>query len=168
MIRLQRGVSTVMQILLHISQTPRSSALTQQGFVFMIMPIALQWIQWIERKGQRRKWKDLTIKGKINGAKNGVPFLTRKFTLRKNPHSKYWPPLVLTQWNGKWKLWIFLKRFWYDKHCQRHSGPKTLSTLTQSTPLVQSRSFKKFWNLGQTSAWFCLTMARGEKNVNNF
>ena len=35
------------------------------------------------------------------------------------------------------------------KHCQRHNGPKTLSTLTQSTPLVQNRSFNKLWNLGQ-------------------
>ena len=35
------------------------------------------------------------------------------------------------------------------KHYQRHSGPKTLSTLTHSTPLVQSRSFNKPWNLGQ-------------------
>ena len=34
--------------------------------------------------------------------------------------------------------------------------PKSLSTLTHSTPLVQSRSFNKLWNLGQTSAWFCL------------
>ena len=39
------------------------------------------------------------------------------------------------------------------KHCQRHDGPKALSILTQSTPLVQNRSFNKLWNLGQTSAW---------------
>ena len=30
-----------------------------------------------------------------------------------------------------------------QKHCQRHNGPKALSTLTQSTPLVESRSFNK-------------------------
>ena len=28
-------------------------------------------------------------------------------------------------------------------------GPKALSTLTQSTPLIQSGSFNKLWNLGQ-------------------
>ena len=36
------------------------------------------------------------------------------------------------------------------KHCQRHNGPKALSTLIHSTPLVQSRSFNKLWNLDQT------------------
>ena len=35
-------------------------------------------------------------------------------------------------------------------------GPKALSTVTHLTPLVQSRSFVKFWNLGQTSAESCL------------
>ena len=30
-----------------------------------------------------------------------------------------------------------------QKHCQRHNGPKALSILTQSTPLVESRSFNK-------------------------
>ena len=38
---------------------------------------------------------------------------------------------------------------WTLKHCQRHNGPKALSTLTHSTTLVQSRSFNKLWNLGQ-------------------
>ena len=47
--------------------------------------------------------------------------------------------------------------------CQRHNWPNALSTWTQSTPLVQNRSFNKLWNLGQTSAWFCL--AKGEKNI---
>ena len=48
------------------------------------------------------------------------------------------------------------------KHWQRNSGAKALSTSTNSTLLVQSRSFNKHWNLGQTSAaWFCL--AKGEK-----
>ena len=28
-----------------------------------------------------------------------------------------------------------------NKHCQGHNGPKALSTLTLSTPLVQCRSF---------------------------
>ena len=37
--------------------------------------------------------------------------------------------------------------------------PKTLRTLTNSTPIVQSRSFNKLWNLGQ--AWLCL--AKGKK-----
>ena len=49
------------------------------------------------------------------------------------------------------------------KQWQRHIGPKALSALTQSTSLFQSRSFKNFWNLGQTSAWFCL--AKGEKYI---
>ena len=29
------------------------------------------------------------------------------------------------------------------KHCQKHNGPKALSTLTQSTSIVQNRSFNK-------------------------
>ena len=45
--------------------------------------------------------------------------------------------------------------YWW-KHCQRHNGPEVLSNLTHSTPSVQSRSFNKLWNLGQTSASFCL------------
>ena len=40
-------------------------------------------------------------------------------------------------------------------HCQRHNGPKALRTLTNSTsPLGQSTSFDKFWNLDQTLAYF--------------
>ena len=39
-------------------------------------------------------------------------------------------------------------------------GKTDPSTLTHSTPLVQSRPLNKLWNLGQTSAWFCL--AKGE------
>ena len=46
------------------------------------------------------------------------------------------------------------------KHCQRHNGPKAFSTLTHSTPSVQSRSINKLWNLGQTSAWFCLAKSK--------
>ena len=42
----------------------------------------------------------------------------------------------------------------YSKHCQRHNGSQALGTLTHSTPIVRK------WNLGQTSAWFCL--AKGE------
>ena len=38
----------------------------------------------------------------------------------------------------------------------RHTGHKALRTLIHSTPLVQNRSFKKLWNLGKTSARFCL------------
>ena len=49
------------------------------------------------------------------------------------------------------------------KHCKRHNRPKVLSTLNHSTPLVQSRSFNKLWNLGQTSTWFCLS--KGNKYI---
>ena len=52
----------------------------------------------------------------------------------------------------------------YKKNCQRHNGPKALSTLTHSTPLVQSSTcFNKLWILGQTSAWFC--SAKGKKYI---
>ena len=70
-----------------------------------------------------------------------------------------------------WKYYIdcsaafSMQGFWlvYNwKHCQRHKGPKELSTLTlKSTHLGLSRSFNKRWTLGQTSAWFCLV--KGEK-----
>ena len=46
------------------------------------------------------------------------------------------------------------------KYCQRPNWPKALSTMTYSTPLVQSRSFNKLWNLGKTYTLFCL--AKGE------
>ena len=52
------------------------------------------------------------------------------------------------------------------KHCQRNNGTKALSTLTHSTILFQGRSFNKFWNLSQTSVWFC--WAKGEETLNNF
>ena len=42
-------------------------------------------------------------------------------------------------------------------------GKTDPSTLTHSTPLVQSRRLNKLWNLGQTSAWFCLE--KGEKYI---
>ena len=44
---------------------------------------------------------------------------------------------------------------------KRHNGPKALSALTNSMPLVQSRNFNKFGNLGQNSACFCL--AKGQE-----
>ena len=34
------------------------------------------------------------------------------------------------------------------RHCRRQNGLKALSALTHPTPLVPSRGFKKFWNLG--------------------
>ena len=44
------------------------------------------------------------------------------------------------------------------------TGTKALlSTLTHSTPSVQSRSFNKLWNLGQSSAW--LYFVKGEKYI---
>ena len=49
------------------------------------------------------------------------------------------------------------------KHCQKHNGPMSMSTLTHSTPLAQSRSFNKLRNLGQTLAWFCLV--KSEKYI---
>lgn len=51
----------------------------------------------------------------------------------------------------------------YKKTLPKAQWTQALTTLTHSTPLVQSRSFNKLWNLGQTSVWFCL--ARGEKYV---
>ena len=47
------------------------------------------------------------------------------------------------------------------KHCPQHNGPKAVSTLTHTTPLVQSKSFKKLWNVGQTSA----LLAKCEKYI---
>ena len=49
------------------------------------------------------------------------------------------------------------------KHWQMHNGPNSLSALTQSTSLFQNRSFNNLWNLGHTSAWFCL--GKGEKYI---
>ena len=46
------------------------------------------------------------------------------------------------------------------KHRQRHNGPKALSTLTHTTPLIQSRNFKKLPIFGQISASFYLTKSR--------
>ena len=39
------------------------------------------------------------------------------------------------------------------KHCQKHNGPKALSTLTHATPLALNRSSNKLLYLGKTSAW---------------
>ena len=41
--------------------------------------------------------------------------------------------------------------------------PGHCGSLIQSTPLVQSRSLKKLWNLGKTSGWFDL--AKGGKYI---
>ena len=52
-------------------------------------------------------------------------------------------------------------------HCNIREGRDTChkNKLTNKTkaPLYQSRSFKRLWNLGQTSAWFCL--AKGKKFI---
>ena len=75
-------------------------------------------------------------------------------------------PLLFCDWlvvSPRHFLRLLLLRRWHlsktiacSKHCQRHNGPKALSTLTHSIPSVQSKSFTKLWNLGQTSACFCL------------
>ena len=50
---------------------------------------------------------------------------------------------------------------WASSICKTLPKGKTdPSTLTHSTSLVRSRPLNKLWNLGQTSAWFCL--AKGE------
>ena len=49
------------------------------------------------------------------------------------------------------------------QHCQM---PKALSSWTHSRHLVESRSFKTLWNLGQTSVWFC--KAKAEKYIEQF
>ena len=43
--------------------------------------------------------------------------------------------------------------FFTSKHCQRHNGPKALSTLTNSTPLVQRWSFEIFVKLQLAYVW---------------
>ena len=43
--------------------------------------------------------------------------------------------------------------FFTLKHCQRHNGPKALSTLTNSTPLVQRWSFEIFVKLQLAYVW---------------
>ena len=52
-------------------------------------------------------------------------------------------------------------------HCNIREGRDTCHknklTNKTKTPLHQSRSFKRLWNLGQTSAWFCL--AKGKKYI---
>ena len=50
-------------------------------------------------------------------------------------------------------------------HCQGHNGSKALRTLTHSTPLVQSRSSNKLWNLDQILVYFFWQRA---KNTYNF
>ena len=57
--------------------------------------------------------------------------------------------------NNNFELWS------KTKTKKRHNGPKALSALTNSMPLVQSRNFNKFGNLGQNSACFCL--AKGQE-----
>ena len=71
------------------------------------------------------------------------------------------------------RLWWRLKIGWKNEKWKTKTitiRTHTIEYLAPSTPSVQSRSFNKLWNLGQTSAWFCL--AKGEKWIdqpcNNF
>ena len=59
---------------------------------------------------------------------------------------------------------IYTKGLLKRKHCQRHNGPKALSTLTHSTPLVQSRNINKLWNFYQTLAYFFWHRAKSTQN----
>ena len=60
-------------------------------------------------------------------------------TLKRFYHIKCFISSLEKNWSQDWS--------W----CQRHNRPKALRT--HSTPLVQSRSFKKLWNLDQTLAY---------------
>ena len=62
-----------------------------------------------------------------------------------------WRPVVYLHNHYFMKILFSSKNFsvrCFIKHCKRRNRPKALSTLTHSTPFVQSRSFNKLWNLG--------------------
>ena len=62
---------------------------------------------------------------------------------------------------------IIFKTLIHSKHCQRHNDPKALSTFTKTTPLVQSRSFNKLWNLGHHGFCFVPKWLLFSSGINN-
>ena len=88
--------------------------------------------------------------------------------------SAFWR--LWSSWHGAVTIEVLLQCSWHFKRCpllqqqfatianwkhrQRHNGPKALSTLTHTTPLIQSRNFKKLRIFGQISACFYLTKSR--------
>ena len=81
-----------------------------------------------------------------------LPSLARELFVFYRPNNT----TLQTTWSHHSKIRQILE----NKHCQRHNRSKALRKMTHWTPLVQSRILNKLWNLGQTSAWFCLTRAR--------
>ena len=74
-----------------------------------------------------------------------------------------WRPVVYLHNHYFMKILFSSKNFsvrCFIKHCKRRNRPKALSTLTHSTPFVQSRSFNKLWNLG-----FVWQRARNTGNI---
>ena len=122
--------------------------IVQCSYVLVLQGLLVPWWWW---QWCWWKWKKAVKKyqGNLNqlilGFKNSKYEAERTVTTLKSNNTipKYWMMSHLD-----------------EKHFQRHNVRKALIPLAHST-LIQSISFNKLWNLGQTSAWFCL--ARDEK-----
>ena len=73
--------------------------------------------------------------------------------------------MILSHKEFQYQSQKFWSNYW-SWYIAKGTKAKALRTLTHSTPLVQSRSSNKLWNLDQTFAYFFL--AKGEKYIEHW
>ena len=73
--------------------------------------------------------------------------------------------MILSHKEFQYQSQKFWSHYW-SWYIAKGTKAKALRTLTHSTPLVQSRSSNKLWNLDQTFAYFFL--AKGEKYIEHW
>ena len=109
---------------------------------------------FINRQSRKFAFIDVEVKKVKSIKKNYSHFLPPWRLRRGSKESLSLPPCIQSPDVGLGRYTInycVSEKFLHTKHCQRHSGPKALGTLTHSPPLDQSRCFNKLWNLCQPS-----------------
>ena len=138
-------------------------------------PIGLQNI-WSQKKSRYRSRKDSVSKKSLSiGLKNfglkkvsvsvSKTLVSKKVLAMLISFSKEIQVILLMILSHK-EFQYQSQKFWsnyWSWYIAKGTKAKALRTLTHSTPLVQSRSSNKLWNLDQTFAYFFL--AKGEKYI---
>ena len=126
---------------------------------------------WSQKKSWYRSRKDLVSKKSLSiglenfGLKKVSVSVSKKVLAMLISFSKEIQVILLMILSHK-EFQYQSQKFWshyWSWYIAKGTKAKALRTLTHSTPLVQSRSSNKLWNLDQTFAYFFL--AKGEKYI---
>ena len=129
---------------------------------------------WSQKKSWYRSRKDLVSKKSLSiglenfGLKKVSVSVSKKVLAMLISFSKEIQVILLMILSHK-EFQYQSQKFWshyWSWYIAKGTKAKALRTLTHSTPLVQSRSSNKLWNLDQTFAYFFL--AKGEKYIEHW